>query len=102
MPDEVRESVQSSPSDDGIHRHNVDILNIFDPELQLINAKPMIQTKLKEFLSELKKFIFRTTLILGYKRINDHKAFYSTTKLIASDTDIHETFQSMHQSFMAR
>ena len=31
------------------------MLNIFDSELQLINTKPMIKNKLKEFLSELKK-----------------------------------------------
>ena len=32
------------------------ILNHLDPELQLINTKPMIKNKLKEFLSALKKF----------------------------------------------
>ena len=31
------------------------ILNLFDPELQLINTKLMIKNKLKELLSELKK-----------------------------------------------
>ena len=34
-----------------MHRYNVEILNISDPELQLINTKPMIKT----ILSELKK-----------------------------------------------
>ena len=101
-PNDVKKSVQSSFSDNGIHRHNVEILNIFDPELQLINTKPVIETKLKEFLSELTKFIFQTILILGYKRRNDHKTFYSNTKLIASESNIDETFQSMHYSIMAR
>ena len=41
-PNDVKKSVQSSFSDNGIHRHNVDILNIFDPELELINTKPVI------------------------------------------------------------
>ena len=37
-------------------------MNIFDPELQLINTKPMIKTKLREFLSESKKFKVQKTL----------------------------------------
>ena len=35
------------------------ILNLFDPELQLINTKPVIKSKLKELLSELKSLKFR-------------------------------------------
>ena len=31
------------------------MLNLFDPELQLINTKPLIKNKMKELLSELKK-----------------------------------------------
>ena len=41
-PDEVAKYVkimQSSSSDNCIHRYNVDILNIFDPDIQLINTK---------------------------------------------------------------
>ena len=34
----------------------IEMLNLFDPELQLINIKLMIKKKLKELLSELKKF----------------------------------------------
>ena len=55
-PDEVEKYVQSNSSDNCIHRYNVEILNLFDPELQLVNTKPMIKNRLKEFLSELKKF----------------------------------------------
>ena len=47
--------MQSNSSDNCIH-YNVEILNIFNPELQLINTKPIIKNKLKELLSELKKF----------------------------------------------
>ena len=39
-----------------MHCNNIEIFNIFDPELQLINTKPMVKNKLKEFLSEIKKF----------------------------------------------
>ena len=48
--------MQSNSSDNCIHLHNVEILNLFYPELQLINTKPMIKNKLKKLLSELKKF----------------------------------------------
>ena len=51
-PDEV----ESNSSDNCVHHYNVEILNLFDPELQLINTKPVIKNILKELLSELKKF----------------------------------------------
>ena len=57
-PDEVEryvETIQSNSSDNWIHRYNVEVLNIFDPELQLINTKPIIKNKLKELLNEFKK-----------------------------------------------
>ena len=53
-PDEVEKYIQSTSSDNCRHRYNVEILNIFDPELQLINTKSIIKIKLKELLSELK------------------------------------------------
>ena len=34
--------MQPKSSDNCIHRYNVEILIIFDPELQLINTKPTI------------------------------------------------------------
>ena len=52
--DEVEKCVeimQSNSSDNCLHRYNVEILSIFDPELQLINTKPMIKNKLKGLLS---------------------------------------------------
>ena len=45
-----------------MHHYNVEILNIFDSKLQLINTKPMIKNKLKEWLSELEKFKVQTIL----------------------------------------
>ena len=59
-PDEV----QSNSSDKCVHHYNIEILNLFDPELQLINTKPVIKNKLKELLSELKKFKVQTILVL--------------------------------------
>ena len=53
-PDDVEKYLQSNSSDNYVHHYNVDILNLFDPELQLINTEPAIKKKLKKLLSELK------------------------------------------------
>ena len=60
-PDEVEkyvEIMQLNSSDKYVHCYDIEILNVFDPELQLINTKPMIKNKLKELLS-LKSLKFR-------------------------------------------
>ena len=38
-------ATQSNSSDNCIYRYNVEILNIFDLELQLINTKPAIKNE---------------------------------------------------------
>ena len=86
-PDEVEKFVnmmQSSSSDNCICHYNVKILNLFDPELQLINTKPIIKNILKELLSELKKFKVQSILALEYMNRN-HKIFHSSTQLTAKD-----------------
>ena len=60
------EIMQSNPSDNCVYRYNIEILNLFDPELQMINTKPMIKNKFKELLSELTKFKVQTILVLEY------------------------------------
>ena len=82
--------MSSNLSDACIHQYNVEILNIFDPDLQLINTKAMIKSKWKVLLSELKKFKVETILVLDYKKRTDRKIFRSSAKLIASDLDIDE------------
>ena len=47
-----------------MHHYNVEILNLFDAELQLINTEPVIKNKFKKLLSELKKFKVKTVLVL--------------------------------------
>ena len=91
--DEVEKYVdimQPKSSDNCIHRYNVEIFIIFDPELQPINTKPTIKNKLKELLSELEKFKVQKILVLNYKKRNDRKIFHSSAKLIGSDSDIDE------------
>ena len=101
-PYEVEKYVESIFSDNCVHHYNVDILNLFHPELQVINSKPMVNNKLDELLSELKKFTFQVISVLHYKKRNDHEILHLSNKLIASDLYIDETFKSMHQSIMAK
>ena len=54
-PDEIEKYVKSSSSDNYVHHYNVEILNLLNPELKLINTKPLIKSKLKE-LKKLKNF----------------------------------------------
>ena len=53
---------------DWVHHYIVEILNLFDPELQLIKIKPMVKNKFKKLLSELKRLKVQTVLVLGYKK----------------------------------
>ena len=102
-PDEVEryvEIMQPNSSDNCIHHYNVVILSIFDPELQLINTKPMTKNKLKEMFKKLKKFKVQAILVLDYKKRNDQNIFHSSVKLIACDSDIDEAFRFIHQSIM--
>ena len=50
-PDEVEKYVQSNSLDNCIHHYNIEILNLFHPELQMINIKPVIKNKLKKLFS---------------------------------------------------
>ena len=77
-------------------------MNFFDQELQLINTKPVIKSKLTALLNDFKKFKVQAVLVLDYKKRNDRQIFHSSTKLIASDSDIDEAFKSMHQSIMTK
>ena len=75
--------MQSSSSDNNVHHYNVEILDLFDTESQLINTKPMIKNKLKELLCELKKFNVQKKLVFDVKKRNDRKISHSSAKLIA-------------------
>ena len=104
-PNEIEkyvEIMESNSSDNCVHHYNVEIWNLFDPELLLINTKPMIKNKLKELLSELKKFTVQTILVLEYRKGNDCKIFHSNVKLLGSDSDTDEAFKLIHQSIMAK
>ena len=92
----------SNFSDNCVYCYNIEISNLFDSELQLINTKPIIKNKLKEFLSELKKFKVQTIIVLDCKKINNHKIFHSSAKLIAGNSEIDESVKSMHQNIITK
>ena len=54
--------MQSKSSDNCMHLYNVEILNLFEPELQLKDTKSAIKNKLKELLSKFKKFKVQSVL----------------------------------------
>ena len=80
--------MRPSSSNNCICLFNIKSLNFFDPELQLINAKGIIKNKIKELLSELKNLEVQSMLVLKCKARNYHKIFHSSSKQIASDSDI--------------
>lgn len=92
--------MQSSCSDNCICNFDMNILNLFHPELPLINTKPIIKNKLKELLNELFSHA-QSMLLLEYKKY-DHKTFHSSAELVARNSDINETFKDMHQSIMTK
>ena len=55
MP-EAKIMIQSSPSDGCLCHDDIKVLNLFDPELQLINNKPIMKNK----RVKLKKFKIET------------------------------------------
>ena len=62
--------MQSNSSDRYVLCQNIEILNLFVPEISLINTKAMTKNNLKELLKELKKFKVQTMLPLEYKKSN--------------------------------
>ena len=71
--------IQLNSPDKYVRRHNIGILNLFYPKLQLINNKILIKNKLKEL-----------------------KIIHSSINLIASDLNFDEAFPSMHQSIISK
>ena len=51
-----------------VSSYNVEILNSFNPELQLRGSESAIKTKLIELLTQLKGFKIVATLVLVFKK----------------------------------
>ena len=88
--------------------YNVEILNFFDPELQLKDTEFAIKIKLKKILSELKGFKFVTTLVLVFKKIKSedktkYNTFYSNPKaeIVTNESDIDDMFKSIYTGIIS-
>ena len=62
--------------------YNTDIFNYFIPELQLKDTESTIRNKLKDLLSEMRDFIFVTTLVKKVESgdATKYTTFYSNSK----------------------
>ena len=52
-----------------VSNYNVEILNSFNPELQLTDTKSTIRNELNSLLTDLKVFIFLETLVSEFKNL---------------------------------
>ena len=71
--------------------HSVEILNSFNPELQLKGTAFVIRNKLKKLFTELRGFKFVTELVLEFKMMEKHNKKYSTFYLILKSGTINES-----------
>ena len=83
--------------------YDIDILNSFNPELQLKDTESAIKSKLIELLTQLKDFKFVTAIVLVFKEIETksktkYDNFYSSSKakIIINESDIDDVFQSIY------
>ena len=83
--------------------YDIDILNSFNPELQLKDTESAIKSNLIELLTQLKDFKFVTAIVLVFKKIETKNKtkygnFYSSskTKIIINESDIDDVFQSIY------
>ena len=88
--------------------YNVEILNSFNPELQLKDTESTIKIKLIELLTQLKVFKFVTTLALVFKKIESknktkYNTFYSSSEaeVIINESDIDDVFQSIYTTIIS-
>ena len=86
---------------------NVEILNSFNPELQLKDTESAIKNKLIELLSESRGFRF-VTLVLVFKKIESedktkYDNFYSSSKaeIIINESYIENVFKSIYTTIIA-
>ena len=83
--------------------YNVEILNCFNPELQLKDTESAIKSKFIELLTKLQGFKFVATLTLVFKNIESedktkYGTFYSSSKaeIIINKSVIDDVFQSIY------
>ena len=89
--------------------YNDEILNSFNPELQLKDTESTVKSKLIELLTQLKSFKFVTALVLVFENIESedktrYENFYSSSKgeIIMNESDIDSVFQSIYTTIIIR
>ena len=87
--------------------YNFEILNSFNPELQLKDTKSAVKSKLIELLSQLSGFKFVPTLALLFKKIEskdktNYDNFYSSSKaeIIINENNIDDVFKSIYTAII--
>ena len=87
--------------------YNVEILNCFNPELQLKDTESAIKSKLIKLLTQLKGFKFLTTVFLVVKKIESktktkYDNFYSSSKaeIIINESGINDVFKSIYTTII--
>ena len=90
-----------------IGTYNVEILNSFNPELQLKDNESTIKSKLIDLLTQLKGFKFVATLVLVFKKIKDedkkkYDNFYPSSKaeIIINESDVDDMLQSIYTTII--
>ena len=84
-----------------------EILNFFNPELQVKDTESTMKNKLKKLLTQLKGFKFATTLVSVFKNIESddkikYARFYShlKTETIINESDIDNVFKSIYTTII--
>ena len=87
--------------------HKVDILNSFNPELQLKDTKLAIKRKLIELLTQAKGYKFVVTLVSVLKKIENqdilkYNTFYlhSEVETIINKSEINNAFESVYTAII--
>ena len=87
--------------------YSVDILNSFNPELQIKDAESWIKTNLIELLTQLRAFKFVPRLVLVFKKVEcedktTYDNFYSNSnkEVIIYDSDIDDVFNSIYYTII--
>ena len=90
-----------------ISTYNVEILNSFNPELQLKDTESATESKLTELLNQLKGFKFVKTLVLAFKKMEsedktkyDNSYSNSKAEIIINESDIEDVFKSIYTTII--
>ena len=88
--------------------YNIEIVNYFNPELQLKDTETAIKNKLIELLTQLRGFKFVTTLFLVLKKVEsrdktkyDNFCSSSEAEIIINKSDVENVLKSVYTTIIA-